>query len=55
MYNTDGLTSSVNNLADNTDPANVGAWAARTFGTWPATFGSSTLQGTRYSLYVTAH
>jgi beta-glucosidase len=55
MYNTDGSSSSVNNLADNSDPGNVGAWAARAFGSWPATFGGSTLQGTRYSIYVAAN
>jgi hypothetical protein len=36
----------------NSDPANVGAWAPRTFGSWPATFGSATLAGQRYSLYA---
>jgi hypothetical protein len=47
MYNTDGSNGTVNKLADNSHPATVGAWAARTFGAWPATFGNSTLQRTR--------
>jgi hypothetical protein len=52
MYNTNGSNDSVNNMYLNSDPSNVGGWAARTFGSWPAAFGGSTLAGQRYSLYA---
>jgi hypothetical protein len=52
MYNANGSTASMNNMFYNNDPSNVGAYAPRTFGSWPATFGSSTLAGQRYSIYA---
>jgi hypothetical protein len=52
MYNTNGSTGFVNNLYYDNDPAAVGAYAVRTFGTWPATYGTSTLAPQRYSMYV---
>jgi hypothetical protein len=54
MYNTNGRNPSVNDMFYNSDPNNVGAYAPRTFGTWPTTFGSSSLIGHRYSMYATA-
>ena len=55
MYNANGSISSMDNMVYTTDPSMVGAWTAQTFGTWPASFGSSTLAGQRYSIYATAH
>ena len=49
------MEGSVNDMVYNSDPANVGAWAAQPFGAWPTTFVGPTLQGTRYSIYVTVH
>lgn len=53
IYNTNGGNQSVNNLAFDNASSNVGAWAARTFGSWPASFGSSSLATQRYSIYAT--
>ena len=52
MYNSNGSNTAVNNMFLNSDPANVGAWAPRTFGSWPSGFGGSTLAGARYSIYA---
>src|SRR5262249_19815696 len=52
IYNANGGSESVDNMAFNPDPANVGAYAARTFGTWPTAFGAATLAGQRYSMYA---
>jgi hypothetical protein len=52
MYNTNGSTGLVNNLYYNNDPSQVGAYRAANFGTWPASFGSPTMGGWRYSVYL---
>jgi glucose/arabinose dehydrogenase/PKD repeat protein len=50
MYNTNGN----NNLSYDTASAGSGSWsvAARPFGTWPASFGSSVLSNFKISIYV---
>lgn len=53
MYNTNGGNQSVNDLAFDNASLNVGAWASRTFGSWPMTFGASSLAQQRYSIYAT--
>jgi glucose/arabinose dehydrogenase/PKD repeat protein len=50
MYNTNGD----NNLSYDTGTADQGAWsAATTFGTWPATFGTSSRWNAKFSIYAT--
>lgn len=50
MYNTNGD----NNLSFDAGTANQGAWSASTpFGTWPATFGSSSRWNAKFSIYAT--
>jgi hypothetical protein len=50
MYNTNGD----NNLSYDTGAANQGAWSATTtFGTWPATFGTSSRWNAKFSIYAT--
>lgn len=51
-YNTHTASGSLNDLANNNDSSMVGAWAAAAFGSWPSNFGSASLAGQRYSLYV---
>ncbi len=50
MFNTNGA----NNLSYDTGSTNQGAYSSsgRTFGTWPATFGSSILNTAKFSIYV---
>ncbi|BEL03970.1 hypothetical protein Q0Z83_021610 [Actinoplanes sichuanensis] len=49
MYNTNGD----NNMSFDTGTAGQGAWsAATTFGTWPATFGTSNRWTAKYSIYA---
>ncbi|BAL87960.1 hypothetical protein AMIS_27400 [Actinoplanes missouriensis 431] len=49
MYNTDGD----NNLSYDTGSANQGAWSApRPFGTWPASFGTSSRWTAKFSIYA---
>ncbi|WP_239151815.1 PQQ-dependent sugar dehydrogenase [Virgisporangium aurantiacum] len=49
MYNTNGD----NNLSYDTGSANQGAWSQpRPFGTWPASFGTSTRWTAKYSIYA---
>jgi subtilase family serine protease len=52
FYNTNGSNTLMNNLFYNSDPSQVGAYRAATFGTWPSSFGAATLGGWRYSIYV---
>jgi hypothetical protein len=52
MYNANGGSGTVDNMVYNNDPANVGAYAPRTFGSWPTAFGGATLAGQRYSIYA---
>jgi hypothetical protein len=52
MYNANGSDGTVDNLFYDNDSANVGAYAARTFGSWPSTFGAAVVGGWRYSIYV---
>ncbi len=55
MYNTNGTSSTVNNMAYDPAPAGTSAYAPRTFGSWPATFpaiGPSNLQPMRFSLFA---
>ncbi|MEU4626169.1 PQQ-dependent sugar dehydrogenase [Actinoplanes sp. NPDC023801] len=50
MYNTNGD----NNLSYDAGAANQGAWSAATpFGTWPATFGTSSRWNAKFSIYAT--
>jgi Bacterial Ig-like domain len=50
MYNTNGD----NNMSYDAGTANQGAWsAATTFGTWPATFGTSNRWNAKFSIYAT--
>ncbi|WP_433788747.1 PQQ-dependent sugar dehydrogenase [Actinoplanes sp. CA-252034] len=50
MYNTNGD----NNLSYDIGTAGQGAWSASTpFGTWPASFGTSTRWNAKFSLYAT--
>jgi hypothetical protein len=55
FYNTNGSSSTVNNLYYNNDPSNVGGYSngSVAFGTWPTSFGTAVLGGWRYSIYVT--
>jgi hypothetical protein len=55
MFNANGTSPAVDNMVYTGDSAMVGAWAAQSFGSWPTTFGSSTLAGQRYSMYATVH
>ena len=52
FYNTNAGSGSLNNLYYDTDPSEVGAYGQVTFGTWPSTYGASTLGGWRYTLYI---
>jgi hypothetical protein len=54
MYNANGRTGSVDNLFYSDDPSNVGAWAPRTFGSWPTTFAGGGVAGERYSIFVSS-
>jgi hypothetical protein len=55
MYNTNGRTSTVNNMHYNNGTIGQGAFSssAATFGTWPATFPGAKLTKAVYSLYAT--
>jgi hypothetical protein len=55
MYNTNGRTSTVNNMYYNNGTAGQGAYASGSvaFGTWPATFPAAKLTKAVYSLYAT--
>jgi hypothetical protein len=52
MFNTNGGSDGVNNMAYNPDPSRIGAYAPRPFGSWPTTYGNVTLATQRYSIYV---
>jgi hypothetical protein len=54
MYNTNGRTSSVNNMSYNDGSAGQGAYSTKkvNFGTWPTTFPAATITSSAYSLYV---
>jgi hypothetical protein len=55
MFNTNGRTTAVNNLRYNPGAAGAGAWSTGGFpyGTWPATFPTSTLSSAQYSIFAT--
>jgi len=55
MYNTNGRTSTVNNMYYNNGTVGQGVFSSSgvTFGTWPATFPASQLSRAIYSLYAT--
>ncbi|MCK9620159.1 MAG: Ig domain-containing protein, partial [Methylobacter sp.] len=55
MYNTNGRTSTVNNMYYNNGTTGQGAYASSgvIFGTWPSTFPASQLTKAVYSLYAT--
>lgn len=53
LYNTNGSSSAVNNMAYSDDPSNVGVFAGQAFGTWPGMVTGTTVGGWRYSLYAT--
>lgn len=54
MYNTNATTSTnyLNNMYFDSGAANIAAYAARTYGTWPTNFPTATLTNTNFSLYV---
>jgi hypothetical protein len=52
FYNTNSGSVSLNNLYLANDPNQVGAYAFATFGTWPTSFGTPTMGGWRYSIYL---
>ncbi len=53
-YNTNGSNAGVNNMAYDTGSSGQGGWsnAGVTFGSWPQTFGGSTLSNPVYSIYA---
>lgn len=53
-YNTNGSNSGVNNMAYATGSNGQGGWSSAgiMFGTWPQTFGGSTLSNPVYSIYA---
>ncbi|MGZ6005541.1 MAG: galactose oxidase-like domain-containing protein [Candidatus Saccharimonadales bacterium] len=55
MYNTNGRTSTINNMYYNNGTTGQGAYSSSgvTFGTWPATFPGAKLSKAFYSLYAT--
>lgn len=53
MYNTNGSSSSQNNLKYNTTGTSRISSATQTFGTWPSTFPSSTSANVTFSIYAT--
>jgi hypothetical protein len=55
IYNTNGRSSSVNNMRRVDGPANGGAYSSGVvpYGSWPATFGSSVLGQWSWSIYLT--
>jgi plastocyanin len=55
MYNTNGRTSSVDNMRRDNATAGSGAYSAGAvaFGTWPAQFGTSVVGVWRWSIYLT--
>jgi len=54
IYNTNGASDNQNNMAYTAGTAGQGAWsgAGVTFGTWPATFGSSNVWNGKFSIYA---
>jgi hypothetical protein len=56
VYNTNGRTSSVNNMRYNEGSVGQGVYSTQSvsFGVWPTSFGSATLTTAVYSLYATA-
>lgn len=54
MYNTNGRSSSVNDMRMDSGAANQGAYStASVAGTWPTSFGPAALDNQVYSIYVT--
>lgn len=53
MFNANGASGFVDNMYFNADSTNVGVYVARSFGSWPTTFGGGTLATQRYSIYAT--
>jgi hypothetical protein len=54
MYNTNGRTSTVNNMRYDTGASGSGAYSSSAvpFGTWPAAFGNSVVGVWRWSIYL---
>ena len=52
-YNTNGRSSTVNNMRYVSGGASAWRTAGQPFGTWPTTFGSATTQNVTFSLYAT--
>ena len=53
VYNTNGRSNGVNDLQFDTGAANVGVRSGNAkFGTWPTTFGTSTLSSASHSMYI---
>ena len=57
MYNTNGQTAAVNNMYYSPGSPGQGAYSSSSvpFGTWPASFGASSLTSVAYALYATAN
>jgi hypothetical protein len=55
MYNTNGRSSTVNNMYYDSGGAGQGAYSSQSvsFGTWPTTFPSATLTNSAFSLFAT--
>lgn len=55
LYNTNGRTNADNNMRFNPATPGTGGWSAGgfAFGTWPATFPTTTLSNTMYSIFAT--
>lgn len=51
-YNTNGTTSTHNNLRYRAAGANQSQWVARTYGTWPSSFPAATSAATENSMYT---
>ena len=57
MYNTNGSTTGYNNMSYVSGASNVGAWGTpgQPFGSWPTSFGPTTLATTQFSLYASVY
>jgi hypothetical protein len=55
VYTTNASSNSLNDLAYNAVGSTMGAYAttSQPVGSWPATFGSASMQGSQYALYAT--
>jgi hypothetical protein len=51
-YNTNGSSSSVNNMKYDSGTTSQSRYASQTYGTWPSSFGSSNGENIKYSIYL---